>query len=75
MGSPYNEREQDKKIEHELNKLTKDSFKKVSKSEKEVYQLVDQFIVKNENLYDKRIHENEVQIAELYEKLRKRAKY
>ena len=52
----------------------KTSSKKVSHSSKDVYDLIDKFNLKNDNVLKKREKEEDAKIDEIYEKLRIRAK-
>lgn len=75
MKLPYDEKEHERNIEKQLDKLIKNSNMKVSQSEKDVYNLIDQFSTKHDRVFDKRLETEDKKIDELYEKLRKRAKY
>ncbi|WP_409198529.1 hypothetical protein ACA135_01370 [Methanobrevibacter acididurans] len=74
MNVPYSEKEQDKKVDRIYKKLTETSSKKVSHSSKDIYDLIDKFNLKNDNVLKKREKEEDAKIDEIYEKLRIRAK-
>ena len=71
----YDEKKEDKKIQKQVDKITKDSLVKINKIEQEIEKTINNAHTNENSTLDNLIKENNKNIERKYENLRIEAKY
>ncbi len=71
----YDEKKEDKKIQKQIDKITKDSLVKINKIEQEIEKTINNAHTNENSTLDNLIKENNKNIERKYENLRIEAKY